>query len=392
MKQTDAPLHASILAQVAELATQVYFIYEVEAQQLRYLNPAVERLWQLSPQTLLADPERILTMVHPEDQVLLREQYEALLLEAGVPQEGSPEEKAQSIDEKPAPQGAKTLAFRLRLPDDSLKWIQLTAYIIQQGKQAFVSGYAQDITDQKAYLEATLKFNAKKNAILEILSHELAAPFATIQGMTNLLERKLRKGQAVEEFIQHIKDQSMKGSDLIRDFVDAEFLESTHLVLRKERTDLVAIFRTTLEDYQHGGSLIAKQFILSSTTPSIYLAIDSLKFLQVINNLVSNAIKFTPEQGRIEVHIEERQDKATGSPTVLFSVADNGVGIPKEMQPLLFDKFTKARRPGLRGEKTTGLGMSVIKTIVELHQGDIWVESQEGKGTIVYVELPKGQV
>jgi two-component system sensor histidine kinase VicK len=141
-----------------------------------------------------------------------------------------------------------------------------------------VAGYAEDITDRKQYLETTLKYNAKKNALLEILSHELAAPFATIQGMANMIARKLQKGEAIEDFVSYIQENAKKGTDLIRDFVDAEFLESAHVVLRKERTDLVAIFRTTLEDYQRGGAIIAKQFILSAGTPSIYLAIDSLKF------------------------------------------------------------------------------------------------------------------
>jgi two-component system sensor histidine kinase VicK len=231
-----------------------------------------------------------------------------------------------------------------------------------------------------------LKFNAKKNAILEILSHDLAAPFATIQGMSTLVEKKLKKGESVDEFIAYIKDSAKKGSDMIRDFVDAEFLESSHVVLRKERTDLVGIFRTTLEDYQKGGDLINKRFILSSSSPSIYLALDSLKFLQVINNLISNAIKFTHEDGLIEVRIEDKETK------VLFSVSDNGIGIPQELQPVLFDKFTKARRPGIRGEKSTGLGMSIIKTIVELHQGKIYFTSQKKKGSTFYVELPKEQV
>jgi two-component system sensor histidine kinase VicK len=69
-------------------------------------------------------------------------------------------------------------------------------------------------------------------------------------------------------------------------------------------------------------------------------------------------------------------------------VADTGIGIPAELQPIIFEKFTKARRPGLRGERTTGLGMSVIKTIVGLHKGHIRLESAEGKGTTFYIELP----
>ena len=71
-----------------------------------------------------------------------------------------------------------------------------------------------------------------------------------------------------------------------------------------------------------------------------------------------------------------------------MTVADDGIGIPAHLLPVLFDRFTPARRPGLRGEKTTGLGMHIIETIVRLHQGHIWVESQENVGTTFYIQLP----
>jgi two-component system sensor histidine kinase VicK len=85
--------------------------------------------------------------------------------------------------------------------------------------------------------------------------------------------------------------------------------------------------------------------------------------------------------------VEDKEDRGT----VLIWVADNGIGIPKKYHASLFDKFTKARRPGLREEPTVGLGMSIIKTIVEWHKGKIWFESEEDKGTTFYVEIPRNQ-
>ncbi|GAA4425861.1 hypothetical protein GCM10023188_07280 [Pontibacter saemangeumensis] len=115
----------------------------------------------------------------------------------------------------------------------------------------------------------------------------------------------------------------------------------------------------------------------------IFLNVDAMKILQVMNNLVSNAIKFTQDNGYITVSVEEEEAH------VLLTVADNGIGIPANVQPYLFDRFTVARRAGLRGEKTTGLGMSIIKTIVELHNEEITFESEEGVGTSSYIKIPK---
>jgi two-component system sensor histidine kinase VicK len=104
---------------------------------------------------------------------------------------------------------------------------------------------------------------------------------------------------------------------------------------------------------------------------------------QVLTNLVSNAIKFTPDGGHIRVTFEPCPE------CVRIHVVDNGVGIPAALQPHLFERFTKARRPGLRGEETTGLGLVLCKTIVDWHQGKLLVTSQEGQGTTVTIELPR---
>lgn len=124
-------------------------------------------------------------------------------------------------------------------------------------------------------------------------------------------------------------------------------------------------------------------FELTNSHPNIYAEVDSMKFIQVINNLISNAIKFTYDNGLIHIHVEDK------SGSVLISVRDNGIGIPPKYQPVLFDKFTKARRPGIRGGESVGLGMSIIKTIVDLHNGNIWFESEENKGTTFFIEIPR---
>lgn len=113
------------------------------------------------------------------------------------------------------------------------------------------------------------------------------------------------------------------------------------------------------------------------------MQIDSLKLMQVMNNLISNAIKFTPENGVIEVEIEDKQA------SVQIVVRDNGIGIPEELQPYLYDKFTRARRRGLNGEDAVGLGMSIIKTIIELHGGNIRLESKENEGSAFFITIPK---
>jgi two-component system sensor histidine kinase VicK len=228
------------------------------------------------------------------------------------------------------------------------------------------------------------KFNMKKDATLEIMSHDLAAPLVSIQQFTHHLaaETQLDGNPAVRELLNLIEQTCTEGVTLIRDFVDNEFFESSLVQLQRERTDMVHWLTAVVEEYQRASPHTHLHFVYEPPTQPLYVSYDVNKFQQVVNNLISNSIKFTPDGGQITVSLVQQGDQA------LLRIADTGIGIPEALQPVLFDKFTKARRIGLRGEKTNGLGMSLIKSIVELHQGRIWVESAEGAGTTFFVEIP----
>lgn len=109
-----------------------------------------------------------------------------------------------------------------------------------------------------------------------------------------------------------------------------------------------------------------------------------MKFLQIVKNLVSNALKFTAEEGLIKIHLEQPENSFS------LTVEDDGVGILKNMQPILFKKYTAAGRKGVDGEESVGLGMWIVKTNTESHDGKVWFESEAGIGSKFYVEIPLG--
>ena len=110
--------------------------------------------------------------------------------------------------------------------------------------------------------------------------------------------------------------------------------------------------------------------------------IDVEKFRRVIRNLITNAIKFSPEYSKIKVSAEIREGH------LLVKVKDKGIGIPDQLKDKIFDPFTTAKRFGTSGEKPIGLGLSIAKQIVEAHGGEIWFKSNEGGGTSFYIEIP----
>jgi two-component system sensor histidine kinase VicK len=341
----------------------VHFIYDLAESRVHYVSEAYERVFGSPADEVNDHLADWLARVHPDDVAYVRERLAAAPEEEVVPD----------------------LELRVDRESGGTQWFCLTACRLPaEAGKTYLSGQIQDITRAKETVYNAQKFNMKKNATLEIMSHDLAAPLVLIQQLTDHLaaEAQPNRNPAVQEILNLIEQTCTEGVNLIRDFVDNEFFESSLVELRRERADMVEMLTSVLEEYKRSSYRTHLSFIYEPPAHPVYVEYDVNKLQQVVNNLISNAIKFTPDGGQIRVSLLLRDDRAC------LQVADSGIGIPQDLQPVLFDKFTKARRIGLRGEKTNGLGMSLIKTIVELHNGRIWLESAEGKGTTFYVELP----
>ena len=349
--------------EAANRTDKVYFIFDIDAKQFLYLNPAFEQLWQKSVEDVSNKPESLLDTIHKEDRQYIIETYNEIL---------NGEEK-------------KEVEFRIQLSDGDFKWVLANPFLIGNSGKCVIVGVAQDYSNRKDKDQNMQTFAAKKDSIMEILSHDLAGPLNNINGIASLLADKL-KGEnhpELDKLVGMIEETSEKSIRLIREFVKAEFLQSEKSELVKNRVDIVAKMKEVIKQYKHSEHEIQKTFHFNISDEPIFVRIDVYKFTQVINNLISNAIKFTKDGGEITITLEDKQDK------IFISVADNGIGIPARYHDELFEKFTKARRSGLRGEPSTGLGMSIIKTIVEWHGGRIWFKSEENKGSTFYIELPK---
>lgn len=358
-------LSATLFQQLLDCSPQTFFVYDSDAKQLLFASAAYEQLFPgLAREDATADLPRLLQYLPAEDQAYALHCFGELL----------------------AGHHCDDLLLRMQpRPDQPLRWLAVQARrSLGPEGQVLLSGTAQDVTTEQEYLRNADKYMAKKNTTLEILSHDLAGPFNMLQQLAGYLEEKTQalQDKQVQKMLRVMSDTCRDSVSLIRDFVDGEFMDSANVDYKPVRVDLIQSIRQVVDMYREGEHLVNKHFAFRHSTPTMYMEIDNNKFLQVINNLISNAIKFTREDGHIAVGLEQHPQH------VLVTVADDGVGIPGRLLPVLFDRFTAARRPGLQGEKTTGLGMHIIQTIVHLHKGHIWVDSQEGQGTTFYIKLP----
>ncbi|QPH40591.1 sensor histidine kinase [Pedobacter endophyticus] len=274
--------------------------------------------------------------------------------------------------------------FRVRRGEHE-RWLSIAPYLIDDQPKYLLIGIAEDITATKENTEMLNNHNSKKNAILNILAHDLAGPMGAIGNISDMLAKDIRDNAtpAIPQYLGLINRITKKSIKLIHDFLNQEFLESAGVALAIKRVELVSRISLTTQEYFDTQEELRIRFSCHSNKDRIFAEIDEDKFMQVINNLISNALKFTPDGGRIDIYVRENRRN------IVISVADSGIGIPKKYHADLFEKFTSARRNGLKGEQSTGLGMSIIKTIVEWHQGKVWFESKEDHGSTFFIELPR---
>ncbi len=354
---------SQIFQQIGEVSQDIYFIFDVRQNTFIYLNPAFQTAWQLSFNEAMQQPGVLYQSIHPEDRNYVTDCYRKAIQTRGENQ----------------------IEFRVLSKDQQEKFVSLNLYPLENDGTPLLAGIVRDITVLQSNIYYAEKINARKNSMLEILAHDLKGPIGMVRMMASSIEKDLKAAgndQALQT-VKTIQDLCKRNIALIRDLTNHEFLESQEVGLRKERIDIVAALGDVIDNYKRSADILAKKFAFTYSAEKIYLQMDSLKLMQVFNNLISNALKFTPDNGVIELDIQDKH------PNVQISVRDNGIGIPADLQPYLFDKFTRARRQGLRGEEPIGLGMSIIKYLVELHGGKIWFESKENAGSTFYIELPK---
>ena len=246
-----------------------------------------------------------------------------------------------------------------------------------------------------------MRMSKLKSEFISTVSHELRTPLTIIKEGIGLVFDEVTG--PVNEKQKHFLDVSMKGitrlADLINDLLDLSKLEAGKMEFRKEE----ALLPQLIEEMVSGFSLTAqsKGIELSSAVsqdmPSVY--VDSERTIQVLSNLLNNALKFTPEGGKITVSAmqktgvppsegdtEEIMEAFVGN--IVVSVADTGIGISAEDQEQIFDKFIQIGRTPGPGAKGTGLGLAICKEIMRRQNGSIWVESEEEKGSTFSFTVP----
>jgi len=278
--------------------------------------------------------------------------------------------------------GAEDKEIELLSPkDDTKKILRASTAVIENegGETIGMVSVLSDITKQK-------ELDQMKSTFVANVSHELRTPLIAIQKSVALILSKApgQLTRAQEEFLS-MADRNLKRlSLLINDLLDLSKIEAGKMELRKEVSPIAKVIADaagSLGTWAQAKEITIEQHILGDM-PDVLM--DSNRIIQVLNNLVGNAIKFTPHNGTIIVRASFHKEKKE----IEVSVQDSGIGIPPEVLPKMFSKFYQVGERVSTDIAGTGIGLSISKEIIKLHGGNIWVESEKRRGAKFIFTLP----
>jgi len=266
-------------------------------------------------------------------------------------------------------------------PDESL--LEVTSLMKQTGHTILPVGEHDQIIGvikSNDILYPLAEAVRKYQLLFQHVTHDLRNPIGNITGIFSMLEESLVKSDNIE-LLQYGQAASAAALEMLSELLEIEKKDNDRSGFRI--TNVADFVIKTIEQLK--GIFIPKKIRLEvCLTPDIFFAKINAQHLQrVIDNILSNAVKFSRPNSRIKISSEIKNDR------FLIRIQDEGVGIPLEMQPFIFDHFTIAQQQGTSGEPSTGLGLYFSRKTVELHEGRIWFESDVVTGTTFFIGLPK---
>lgn len=258
-----------------------------------------------------------------------------------------------------------------------------TQLTLSRQRQALEQQYHELTLLREQERERFEELNLLKDQFVRTVSHDLKNPIGIIVGHIDMLEASPRLNQADHDLLMNIRRGAERMDNLIHDLLDLARIEAG-VSLQVETGFLGNFLRSCVADLE----MLAQQkdltLIFDPPDPDFRVALDDRRIVQVLNNLLTNAFKYTPAGGQVHVYTQ-----VLANDYYAIVIEDTGIGIPAEALPHIFERFYRVRHANYRQIEGTGLGLSIANAIVEQHSGRIDVESQEGRGSVFSVVLPK---
>lgn len=282
---------------------------------------------------------------------------------------------SQALQESKNKSLVHTHCFK-RKDNEELIWLTVKSAGIfdNKGNILMIIHTFHDITKAK-------EVDQRKDEFISIASHELKTPLTSMKLFLSLFTKQAQKKLDVKSthYLQKVIDQVDRLHVLISDLFDISQIQKGKLQYNKEKFRLDTLIASTIEELQLNVTTHKIEFFNRS---DVIVFADKYRIYQVISNLISNAIKYSPNESRIIIKLEKKRNEVT------FSVRDFGIGISKSDQKKIFDRFYQTSEAQVRSQTGLGMGLYISNEIIKFHKGRIWVESEKGKGSTFKFNLP----
>ena len=355
----DRDTNFSVLQEIADLSAEGVVVHDLREKKLIYSNPVASRLLGLRTGASQADIERIFTTIAPEDKEYIRSKYLTIA--------------SRSV--------TTDVEMRINAAGGDDIFICCTAYLVANGTAIVV--FIRDITKPKEHEDYLVEFGARKNTLLDTLTHHMSGALNLMRHLSSEAEKYLgvSPDKNLRTYLKLLNDNNTYCLEIIDDLMRNEHQKSPEIFVKNARIDIVDRISIIHQELQQ--SFRDRKFLFDHSTDSSFINVDEIKLLQVVNNFVSNAIKFSLNETPIRIRIAETAGE------VVVSVSDQGIGIPAALQPTIFERQRGNGRTGLNGERSNGIGLSICKNLIELMGGRIWFDSKEHEGSTFSFSLPK---
>ncbi|HZX57551.1 MAG TPA: ATP-binding protein, partial [Mucilaginibacter sp.] len=303
------------------------------------------------------------SMVHENDRAMVEKKINAALTEGDT--------------------GEFDVEYRTIPIDGQIKWLKAKgrAYFDEKGAPVRFIGTLLDITAQKLIDEATRELLRKKDEFISVASHELRTPITSLKASLQMIERTTLQNESMKSvhgFVQRSIKQVDKLIELIKDLLDVTAIQSGKLELNKTSFVLDGLIAECCSELQ---AHTDKHKLIVEGDTNIEVYADRNRMEQVLINLISNAIKYSPESDKVIINVKKTDEG------VKISITDFGIGIAQNKLPFIFDRFYRVDE---KSQKYAGLGLGLYISceIVRRHEGHIKVESEEGKGSTFWFVIP----
>ena len=355
--------------QIAENIDEVFWLRT--HSEMIYVSPSFEKIWGVPCQSLYENPLLFTEKIHPDDKPVVQEIFHS--------------NEFNDI-------GLFNYEYRILRVDNQIRWIntKTVPIIDESGKIVRRVGIATDITKNHENVEELIKTKVLaevsdnlKTAFLHNISHEIRTPMNAIVGFSGFLNDPDLDPEKRQHFVDIIVQSSDQLLSIISDIVNIASLEAGQERFIEKEIDINATLILLHEQFLLKANKQNVYFTLKSILPEkdVWIKTDETKLVEVLTNLISNALKFT-QQGFVNFGVKINDSELD------FFVEDTGLGIPLEMQDEIFKRFRQVETSAARKYGGSGLGLSISKAYVELLGGKMWVKSELGKGSTFYFTIP----